>query len=114
MTISLMDLMLELRSDPKTLARYFPEIADSLDTEPVNVSRKHRGTPEELRELIVAFGFGDPIKHVVCVAMLLDGETIGKGVIDDIECIRMLYAVEPILLVLSAEKNFTVSVNGGK
>ena len=104
MTTSLMDFMLALRSDPKILSNYCPEIADSLDTEPVNLSKRLRGTPNELKGVIVAYGFGSPLKHVVSVTFMRSGQkVIDDSDQEDIIRLQALYGIKPFIIGLSGD-----------
>ena len=69
--ISLFDFMLALRQNPRCLAKYFPRdlTPEVLKGEPRNLSRELKGTPQEIKDFIVVYGFGESeLTHVVAVA----------------------------------------------
>jgi hypothetical protein len=104
MTTSLMNFMFELRNDPKILSRYCPEIVDSLDVEPVNLSKKLRGTPHELKGVVVAYGFGSPLKHVISVTFMRSGQkVIDDADQEDIMRLQALYGIKPFIIGLSGD-----------
>ena len=67
--LSLFEFMLQLRANPRMLARFFPDLAGKvLEPEPRNLSRELKGTPMEMTDFVVVYGFGDPLSHVVAVS----------------------------------------------
>ena len=100
---SLFDFMLRLRSEPiKVLQPLFPHL-DLGSAEPRNLSREHKGTPDELTGFMVVLGFGDPLKHVIAVALHMDLEPEPAWA-NDHSIIERVYGMTPIVLALASEQ----------
>lgn len=102
---SLFDFMLRLRSEPiKVLQPLFPHL-DLGSAEPRNLSREHKGTPDELTGFMVVLGFGDPLKHVIAVALHMDLDVSAEPAwADDHSTIERVYGMTPIVLALASEQ----------
>ena len=102
---SLFGFMMGLRADPlKVLQSHFPDV-DFGSEQPRNLSREHKGTPDEFTSFMVVFGFGDPLKHVVAVAFHMDLDASAEPAwADDHSTIKRVYGITPIVLALAPEQ----------
>jgi hypothetical protein len=81
-----------LRNDPRILADHFPALAEVVkQAEPRNLSRELKGTPDEMRECVVVYGFGQPMSAVVAVS-LSNGDATA-----DCDTITRIYGIKPLL-----------------
>ena len=104
-TTSLFDFMLRLRKDPlQVIQPLFPHL-DLGSEQPRNLSREHKGTPDEFTGFVVVFGFGDPLKHVIAVAFHASVDvTAAPPWADDYMTIERVYGVSPVVLALASEQ----------
>ena len=93
----LLSFMHALRNDPRILADYFPVIAEAAkQAEPRVLSRELRGTPNEMRECVVVYGFGAPLSAVVAVSYANGDATA------DCNTLKRVYGVDPLLFDIQA------------
>ena len=115
---SLFGFMMGLRADPlKVLQSHFPDV-DFGSEQPRNLSREHKGTPDEFTGFMVVYGFGDPLKHVVAVAFHMSANVaIAPPWANDYMTIERVYGVRPIVLALASEhavEEILATQNGAK
>jgi hypothetical protein len=110
---SLFAFMLRLRTDPRSLAAYFPQYLtpEVLKGEPRNLSRELKGTPQEMTDFVVVYGFGESaLTHVVAVSFmpgLLDASTdmtAEPSWAADHENLIKVYGLTPIVLALALQE----------
>ncbi len=110
---SLFEFMLRLRAEPRSLAAYFPQYLtpEVLKGEPRNLSRELKGTPQEMTDFVVVYGFGESaLTHVVAVSFmpgLLDGSTdmtAAPSWAADHENLIKVYGLTPIVLALALQE----------
>jgi hypothetical protein len=113
-SLSLFEFMLKLRQNPRSLSEYFPQILtpEVLKGEPRNLSRELKGTPKEMTDFVVVYGFGEnTLTHVVAVAYM-------EGPIDmtkepswaaDHEKLTEVYGLTPIVMALASEGSLSVN-----
>ena len=107
--LSLFDFMLRLRRDPRCLAEYFPQLLtpEVLKGEPRNLSRELKGTPQEMKDFVVVYGFGESaLTHVVAVAFMggpVD-MTAAPSWAADHDILKEVYNIEPIVMALSTQE----------
>ena len=112
--ISLFEFMLALRQNPRCLAKYFPQdlTPEVLKGEPRNLSRELKGTPQEIKDFVVVYGFGESaLTHVVAVSFM-DGPvdmTAAPSWDADHTNLTEVYGITPIVLALAADENFPVN-----
>ncbi len=105
LNLSLFEFMLQLRSNPRMLARFFPDLAGKvLEPEPRNLSRELKGTPMEMTDFVVVYGFGDPLSHVVAVSFQdnLNPFAEPAWAADHANLVKM-FGLTPIVLALATE-----------
>ena len=105
LNLSLFEFMLQLRSNPRMLARFFPDLAGKvLEPEPRNLSRELKGTPMEMTDFVVVYGFGDPLSHVVAVSFQdnLNPFAEPAWASDHANLVKM-FGLTPIVLALATE-----------
>jgi len=109
---SLFDFMLRLRTDPRSLAAYFPNelTPEVLKGEPRNLSKELKGTPKEMTDFVVVYGFGESaLTHVVAVSFmpgLLNGSTDMTAEPSwgaDHQTLIEVYGLTPIVLALATQ-----------
>jgi hypothetical protein len=106
---SLFDFMLRLRTDPRSLAAYFPHelTPEVLKGEPRNLSKELKGTPKEMTDFVVVYGFGESaLSHVVAVTFmpdLLKGSTAEPAWAADHMNLIEEYGLTPIVLALATQ-----------
>ena len=100
--IDLFSFMLKLRKDPRILSQYLPELSGVVEeAEPRNLSREMKGTPDELQECVVAYGFGSPLSAVVAVAFSYNDNDETKNAKNfDLDNLKRVYGVDPLLFVI--------------
>jgi hypothetical protein len=105
LNLSLFEFMLQLRSNPRMLSRFFPDLAGKvLEPEPRNLSRELKGTPMEMTDFVVVYGFGDPLSHVVAVSFQDNLNPFAEpGWAADHENLVKLFGLTPIVLALASE-----------
>jgi len=88
----LFSFMVKLKANPRIMADYLPAIAEAAkEAEPRVLSRELKGTPNEMKEAVVVYGFGAPLSAVVAV-------TYGNGdATADCNALKRVYGVEPLL-----------------
>ena len=103
--LSLFEFMLQLRANPRMLARFFPDLAGKvLEPEPRNLSRELKGTPMEMTGFMVVYGFGDPLTHVVGVSFHTTLNPFEEPAwAADHENLVKLFGLTPIVLALASE-----------
>lgn len=93
----LFSFMVKLKSNPRIMADYFPAIAEAAkQAEPRVLSRELKGTPNEMRECVVAYGFGAPLSAVVAVSYGNNDTTA------DCNTLKRVYGVDPLLFDIRA------------
>ena len=93
----LISFMVKLKSNPRIMADYFPVIAEAAkQAEPRVLSRELKGTPDEMRECVVVYGFGAPLSAVVAVSYANGDATA------DCNTLKRVYGVEPLLFDIQA------------
>ncbi len=111
--ISLFEFMLRLRQNPRCLGEYFPQhlTPEVLKGEPRNLSRELKGTPQEMTDFVVVYGFGESaLTHVVAVSFmpgLLNGSTdmtVAPSWAADHENLIKVYGLTPIVLALASQE----------
>jgi hypothetical protein len=108
--ISLFEFMLKLRKDPRSLAEYFPQYLtpEVLKGEPRNLSRELKGTPHEMTDFVIVYGFGESeLTHVVAVAFMGGPVDITKAPswAADHANLTEVYGLTPIVLALASGEN---------
>ena len=109
--LSLFEFMLALRQNPRCLAKYFPRdlTPEVLKGEPRNLSRELKGTPKEMTDFIIVYGFGESeLTHVVAVAFMpgkVDMTQAPSWAADHTN-LTEVYGIEPIVMALAADENF--------
>ena len=103
--ISLFEFMLQLRQNPRCLAQYFPELLtpEVLKGEPRNLSRELKGTPQEMTDFVVVYGFGESaLTHVVAVSFMPGpvDMTAAPSWAADHDILKAVYNIEPIVMAL--------------
>ena len=111
-SMSLFEFMLKLRQNPRCLAQYFPQelTAEVLKGEPRNLSRELKGTPKEMTDFVVVYGFGEStLTHVVAVAFMTSPVDMAKppSWASDHTKLTEVYGMTPIVLALATE-NFSL------
>ena len=103
--LSLFEFMLRLRANPRMLADYFPDLkGQPLVAEPRNLSRELKGTPMEMTDFVVVYGFGDPLSHVVAVSFQDNLDPfVEPAWATDHENLVKLFGLTPIVLALASE-----------
>ena len=103
--LSLFEFMLQLRANPRMLARFFPDLAGKvLEPEPRNLSRELKGTPMEMTGFMVVYGFGDPLTHVVGVSFHTTLNPFEEPAwAADHENLVKTFGLTPIVLALASE-----------
>jgi len=109
--ISLFEFMLNLRQNPRYLAKYFPQYLtpEVLKGEPRNLSRELKGTPQEMTDFVIVYGFGESeLTHVVAVAFMGGKVDMTKAPswAADHTHLTEVYGLTPIVLALAADENF--------
>ena len=91
--MDLFSFMHALRNNPRIVADYLPAVAEAAQqAEPRVLSRELRGTPHEMQECVVVYGFGAPLAAVVAV-------TYGNGdATADCDTLKRIYGIAPLLL----------------
>lgn len=104
--LSLFEFMLKLRANPRMLAEYFPDLKGKpCETEPRNLSRELKGTPNEMTSFLVVYGFGDPLTHVAAVAFHATINPFEEPAwAEDHEKLTKLFGVTPIVLALASDE----------
>ena len=108
-SMSLFEFMLKLRQNPRCLAQYFPQelTAEVLKGEPRNLSRELKGTPQEMTDFVVVYGFGESaLTHVVAVAFM-DGPvdmTAAPSWAADHDILKEVYNIEPIVMAFATQE----------
>jgi hypothetical protein len=89
--MDLFSFMVKLKNNPRIVADYLPAVAEAAQqAEPRVLSRELRGTPNEIRECVVVYGFGAPLSAVVAV-------TYGSGdATADFDTLKRLYGIDPL------------------
>ena len=104
--ISLFEFMLKLRANPRCLAQYFPQdlTPEVLKAEPRNLSRELKGTPKEIKDFVVVYGFGESeLTHVVAVAFHHTINPLAEpSWATDHTNLTQLFGVTPIVLALAS------------
>jgi len=95
----LFSFMVKLKADPRIVADYLPAVAEAAQqAEPRVLSRELRGTPNEMQECVVVFGFGAPLSAVVAVTYDNGDATA------DCNTLKRVYGVEPLLFDIRGGK----------
>jgi len=105
LNLSLFEFMLQLRTNPRMLSRFFPDLSGKvLEPEPRNLSRELKGTPMEMIDFVVVYGFGDPLSHVVAVSFQdnLNPFVEPAWAADHANLVKM-FGLTPIVLALATE-----------
>jgi molybdopterin-guanine dinucleotide biosynthesis protein len=109
--ISLFEFMLNLRQNPRCLAKYFPKdlTPEVLKGEPRNLSRELKGTPKEMTDFVIVYGFGESeLTHIVAVSFMAGKVDMTRppSWAADHTHLTEVYGLTPIVLALAADDSF--------